>query len=403
MRLLLVEDKDSFRRLLEQALAGSSFEVVATGDPREALQALEAGPFDLMATDLRLPGLTGLELIHRAKRLQPGLRVLLMSAFAEAKDIVEAMQAGADDFLPKPFELAAFLNLLERLRALASAPPPNPQEPWVAASPALKEVDAALRKAAEATVPVLFLGPRGAGKGRAARRLHMLRHPKAPYLSLAAEALSPEGVPEHQRRLVAGGSLFLQGLDLVGAEAGEALLHQLEEPGLRWMAGAVSPPEPRLRERFGVLELRVPGLRERREDILPLFRLCLERACQREGHLCPQLDRASERELLDHPWPGNLRELEALALRTARFHRGPVIRGFRDLGLAEQEPLILGWPPEGSLDLMQKDVGRQAEARLLRRALERAGGDLPRAAEALELTVRVLGQRLRDHGIPIEG
>ncbi|MBI3130576.1 MAG: sigma-54-dependent Fis family transcriptional regulator [Acidobacteria bacterium] len=403
MRLLLVEDKDSFRRLLEQALVGSPFEVVALGDPLEALRALEAGPFDLLATDLRLPGLTGLELIHRAKRLQPGLRVVLMSAFAEARDIVEAMQAGADDFLPKPFELGAFLALLDRLRALASAPPPSPQEPWVAASPALKELDAALRKASEATVPVLFLGPRGAGKGRAARRLHVLRHPKAPYLSLASEALGPEGVPDSQRRLVAGGSLFLQGLDLAGVEAGEAIIRQMEEPGLRWMAGAIGAPGARLRERFGVLELRVPGLRERREDILPLFRLCLERACQREGRLSPQLDRASERELLEHPWPGNLRELEALALRTARFHRGPVIRGFRDLGLAEQDPLILGWPGEGSLETMEKEILRQAEERLLRRALERSGGDLPKAAEALELTVRVLGQRLRDHGIPIEG
>ncbi|HJV89859.1 MAG TPA: response regulator [Holophagaceae bacterium] len=403
MRLLLVEDKDSFRRLLEQALVGSAFEVTATGDPREALQALDQGPFDVLATDLRLPGLSGLELIHRAKRIQPGLRVLLMSAFAEAKDIVEAMQAGADDFLPKPFDLDAFLGLLDRLRALAAAPPPNVQEPWVAASPALRDLDAALRKAAEATVPVLFLGPRGAGKGRAARRLHILRHPKEPYLSLAAEALGPEGVPEQQRRLVAGGSLFLQGLDLVGPAAGDALMRQVEGPGLRWMAGAVAAPESRLRERFGVLELQVPGLRERREDILPLFRLCLERACQREGRLSPQLDRASERELLEHTWPGNLRELEALALRAARFHRGPVIRGFRDLGLAEQEPLILGWPEPGNLEAMQKEVARQAEARLLRRALERAGGDLPRAAEALELTVRVLGQRLREHGIPIEG
>ncbi len=403
MRLLLVEDKESFRRLLEQALAGSPFEVASTGDPREALQILEGNPFDILATDLRLPGLSGLELIPRAKRLQPGLRVLLMSAFAEAKDIVEAMQAGADDFLPKPFELSAFLGLLERLRALASAPPPSPQEPWVAASPALKALDGALRKAAEAAIPVLFVGPRGAGKGRAARRLHMLRHPKAPYLSLAVEALGPEGVPEPRRRLVAGGSLFLQGLDLAGAGAAEALLRQLEEPGLRWMAGAVAPPEARLRERFGVLELRVPGLRERREDILPLFRLCLERACQREGRLCPQLDRASERELLEHPWPGNLRELEALALRAARFHRGPLIRGFRDLGLAEEEPLILAWPAEGPLEAMQKEAGRQAEARLLRRALERHAGDLPRAAESLGITVRVLGQRLREHGIPIEG
>lgn len=402
MRLLLVEDKDSFRSLLVQALGGTPFEVTACGDPREALAALEEVPFELLVTDLRLPGWTGLELIQRAKRLQPALRVVLMSAFAEPRDIVEAMQAGADDFLPKPFDLGAFLALLERLRARVAAPPPNPQEPWIAASPALRELDASLRRAAEATVPVLFLGPQGAGKGRAARRLHALRHPAAPYLSLAAEALGPEGVPEEARRLVAGGSLFLQGLDLVGTAGVEALARQVDAPGLRWMAGAVQAPDPRLLDRFGVLTLRVPGLRDRREDILPLFRLCLDRACQREGRLSPQLDRASERELLEHAWPGNLRELEGLALRTARFQRGPVIRGFHDLGLAEQDPLVLGWPSEGNLETMLRDLGRQAEGRLLQRALERAGGDLPKAAEGLGLTVRVFGQRLKDHGIRLE-
>lgn len=402
MRLLLVEDKDSFRNLLVQALQGGPFEVIACGDPREALAALEAGPCDLLVTDLRLPGLSGLELIQRGKRLQPGLRVVLMSAFAEPRDIVEAMQAGADDFLPKPFELSAFLALLDRLQALAAAPPPNVQEPWIAASPALRELEDALRRAAEATVPVLFLGPRGAGKGRAARRLHALRSPKAPYLALAVESLGPHGVAEAARRMFQGGSLFLQGLDLVGAEAVDALVRQADLPGLRWMAGAVQPPDPRLLDRFGVLTLRVPGLRERREDILPIFRLCLDRACHREGRLSPQLDRTSERELLDHPWPGNLRELESLALRTARFQRGPVIRGFRDLGLMEQDPLVLGWPPEGPLEVMARNLSHQAEARLLQRALERAGGELPRAAEALGLTVRTLGQRLRDHGISLE-
>ena len=402
MKLLLVEDKDSFRRLLVQALTGTAFDVVATGDPREALARLEGASFDLLCTDLRLPGLSGLEVIQRAKRLQPALRIVLMSAFAEAKDIVEAVQAGADDFLPKPFELSAFLDLLQRLRALSLAPPPSLQEPWLTVSPALRALDEALRRAAESTVPVLFLGPAGAGKGRAARRLHALRHPRAPYLSLAVESLGAEGVGEERLRPVLGGSLFLQGLDQAGADLAEALARQVEQPGLRWMAGAQMPPAPRLRERFGVLELRIPGLAERREDILPLFRLCLDRACRREGRMAPQLDRGAERELLEHPWPGNLRELEGLAQRTARLHRGPLVRGFRDLGLGAAEPLVLGWPAPGPLEGMLREAQRQVESRLLARSLAEAGGDLPRAAEALGITVRALGQRLREHGISLE-
>jgi len=100
------------------ALADSAWAVRAVPDPQEALRALAEQPFHVLVTDLRLPGMSGLELIRRARLAQPSLRVVLMSAFGEPKDIVEAMRLGADDFLPKPFDLDAFLALLDRLRAL---------------------------------------------------------------------------------------------------------------------------------------------------------------------------------------------------------------------------------------------------------------------------------------------
>ncbi len=111
MDLLLVEDKDSFRRLLTQALEGSAWSVRAVADPQEALRALEAAPSHVLVTDLRLPGMSGLELIRRARQLHPTLRVVLMSAFGEPRDIVEAMRLGAEDFLPKPFDLDVFLAI----------------------------------------------------------------------------------------------------------------------------------------------------------------------------------------------------------------------------------------------------------------------------------------------------
>ena len=167
MDLLLVEDKDSFRRLLSQALAGSPWKVEAVADPQAALRFLEARPFQVLVTDLRLPGMSGLELIRRARRLHPGLRVVLMSAFGEPKDIVEAMRLGADDFLPKPFDLDAFLALLDRLRALVGAPPPDPAEPWIAHSPAMQALDTALRQPAPPRLPVVFRGPRAPGASAA--------------------------------------------------------------------------------------------------------------------------------------------------------------------------------------------------------------------------------------------
>jgi DNA-binding NtrC family response regulator len=407
MDLLLVEDKDSFRRLLTQALEGSVWAVRAVADPQEALRALEAQPFHVLVTDLRLPGMSGLELIRRARRLHPSLRVVLMSAFGEPKDIVEAMRLGADDFLPKPFDLDAFLALLDRLRALVGAPPPDPAEPWVAHCPAMQVLDAALRQAAASDLPVVFRGERGSGRERCARRLHVLRHPAAPYLSLPAATLGPGGPDPRTLQLLEGGSLFLAGLEHLSVRAAGPLARAMDsEPGRRvaWM-GSVDPEAVLARDiaqRLGSLELRVPALRERREDLLALVRLMLDHAVRREGRPATWLERSAERQLLEHPWPGNVRELEVLLGRTLLFFEGHAIRTFPDLALGLAAPLCLPWPGTGDLDGMLKAVARSAEAQLLQRAMTDAAGDLPKAAETLGLTVRTLAQRLRDHGIPLE-
>jgi DNA-binding NtrC family response regulator len=407
MDLLLVEDKDSFRRLLTQALADSVWTVRAVADPQEALRALAEQPFHVLVTDLRLPGMTGLELIRRARLAQPSLRVVLMSAFGEPRDIVEAMRLGADDFLPKPFDLDAFLALLDRLRALVGAPPPDPLEPWVAHSPAMQALEGGLRQAAAAMLPVLLRGERGSGRERSARRLHYLRHPAAPFLSLPAATFGPEGPEPRILQLLEGGSLYLGGLEHLAPAAAAPLARAMDSAlgqRLAWMGGIdVEGNLPRdLAERLGALELRVLPLRQRREDQLVLARLALERAARREGCPVPWLERSAEKQLLDHNWPGNVRELDILLNRTLLFTRGLAIRSFPDLGLGEAAPLCLPWPVGGELEAMQKAVARSAEAQLLQRCLRDVQGDLPRAAELLGLTLRTLAQRLRDHGIPLE-
>jgi DNA-binding NtrC family response regulator len=351
--------------------------------------------------------MNGLELIRRAKRLRPAMRVVLMSAFGEPKDIVEAMRLGADDFLPKPFDLDAFFALLDRLRALVGAPPPDPAEAWVAHSPTMQLLDAAIRQAAESRHPVLFRGERGSGRERCARRLHSLRHPAAPYLSLPAATLGAEG-PDHQvLQLLEGGSLFLSGLEHLSPGASGALARAMDSPQgqrLAWMGGVEFsghlPPD--LAQRMGALELSVPPLRERREDILVLARILLQQAALQEGRPAPWLERGAEKQLLDHLWPGNVRELEVLIRRTLLFYEGHAIRSFPDLGVALTMPLCLPWPEPAGLEEMLKTIARSAEAQLLGRALSDAEGDLPRAAEALHVTIRTLAQRLRDHGIPLE-
>jgi DNA-binding NtrC family response regulator len=407
MDLLLVEDKDSFRRLLSQALEGTVWKVTAVADPQAALQAMTDGVFQVLVTDLRLPGMSGLELIRRARRLQPGLRVVLMSAFGEPKDIVEAMRLGADDFLPKPFDLHAFLALLDRLRALVGAPPPDPAEPWVAHSPAMQTLEAALRGAAASALPVLFRGERGSGRERSARRLHVLREPAAPYLSLPAATLVPEGPEPRLLQLLEGGSLFLSGLEHLSPPGAVSLARAMDSAAggrLHWMASVDSESllGTEIAQRLGSLELLVPSLRDRREDVLALARQMLLQSAKREGRPAPWLERSAERQLLDHPWPGNVRELEVLVGRTLLFAEGQAIRAFPDLRLGQAAPLCLPWPEAGTLEGMLKAVAHSAEAKFLQRAMAEAAEDLPRAADTLGLTVRTLAQRLRDHGIPLE-
>ncbi len=406
MRLLLVEDKDSFRRLLVQALADSPWEVSAFGDPREGLAALEAGSFDVLVTDLRLPTFSGLELIQRAKRLQPALRVVLMSAFGEPKDIVEAMRLGADDFLPKPFDLDIFTALLDRLRALVGAPPPDPAEPWVARSSVMRILEQGLQAAADAGAPALFLGERSTGRSRAARRLHTLRTPKGPFLRMPAADLAPAGPDARILRLLEGGSLLITGLDSLGAAAASALAAVLDAAtgqDLRWLATATAEkdlPEP-LAARFGALVFRMPSLRDRPEDLSPLFATFLRGAAVREGRAEPMVDRAVERELAARPWRGNLKELQACAEGALRLGGGAVLRRLPE-PVPGTPPLQVPWPDPGDLDGMLRTVGRAATPALLQRALGASGGDLGKAAASLGLTVRVLASRLREHGISLE-
>jgi DNA-binding NtrC family response regulator len=270
----------------------------------------------------------------------------------------------------------------------------------------MRALDEALGRAAGTDLPVLFRGERGAGKGRCARRLHTLRHPGAPYLCLAAATLGADGPDPVALRLVQGGSLYLAGLEHLAPEAAAPLARAMDAAGsdIHWMAGleAGAALAPGLAQRLGALELNVPPLRERREDLLALARALLEVDARRVGRTTPWLERAAERQLLEQPWPGNVRDLQALLARSLAHAEGTVIRAFPDLGADGAEPMSLPWPAPGSLEAMMRVAARVAEGQLLRRALAQAGGDLPRAAEGLGLSVRSLGQRLRDQGISLE-
>jgi DNA-binding NtrC family response regulator len=407
MRLLLVEDKDSFRRLLVQALAGSLWEVTAVGDPVLALEALLEAPFEILVTDLRLPRMSGLELLKAAKRRHPALRAVLMSAFGEPRDIVEAMRWGADDFLPKPFDLDQFAQVLERTRALAEAPPPDPREPWIVHSPAMRALDSALSKAADTGFPVVFQGEPGVGKGRSARRLHALRHAQAPYLCLSAASLPPEGLDGRRMALLQGGSLYLSELEGLSPAGGVELARAMDSPegqGIHWMGGCLALkelPEP-LALRLGVISFALPPLRERREDILPLFHAFLEARVREDGRPLPMLERGMEKELLQGSWPGNLSQLAWAVATSWRATSGALLAPVAAGGPERRGALVLPWPEPGTLADMLAGVEQAATGVLLRKAIEGRRRDPAPVAQALGLTPQRLARALRDHHISLE-
>ncbi len=408
MRLLIVEDKESFRRVLVQSLEETPWKVQAVGDPQEALQLLETNRFEAMVTDLRLPNMNGLDLLKQAKRLRPELRVVLMSAFGEAKDIVEAMRSGADDFLPKPFDLDLFQEVLGRLHAMVGAPPPDPREAWIAQSPNMRALEEGLAKASESDLNVLFLGEHGVGKSRAARRLHALRHPTAPFLTLHASKLDATGIDPGRLAMLQGGSLYLEDLETLSPTSLSSLLRIMDGPQsqkIHWMAGASdlpSVPLP-LKDRLGVLCFEILPLRERREDILPLFRMLMDRHARHEGRPVPLIERGSERELLNREWAGNVHELIWCVSEAMRNLTGAVLGSLpvsRNANL--EQALTLAWPPWSTLDTMLECVRKDAESQILRRRLKDFGRNLNQTAQALGITSRTLAQRLREYGIPLE-
>ncbi len=357
-----------------------AWEVTAVGDPAAALEALAEAPFEILVTDLRLPGMSGLELLKAAKRRHPALRAVLMSAFGEPRDIVEAMRWGADDFLPKPFDLDQFADVLERLRALAEAPPPDPREPWIIHSPAMRELDQALARAADTGFAVLFQGEPGAGKGRAARRLHALRHPQAPYLCLPAPSLPQDGPDPRRLALLQGGSIYVSELERLAPEAARRWRGPWTArrgSGIHWMgscrgrAGPARGPAPahggdRLHPAAAAGAAgghpadvpRLPGRPGPRQDGRPL----------------PMLERGVEKELLQGAWPGNLGQLAWAVARPGGPPPGRCWRPLPAFGPEAGGALVLPWPAPGHPGRHAGLGARDAAGALLRKAMEGAPG-----------------------------
>ncbi len=378
-RVLIVDDQPDFAnglvRLLAAKLPDARVSKALSGEA--ALEDLAGAPCDVMVTDLRMPGLTGLELLPKALALAPGLGVVLLTAHGDIDTAVQALKAGAYDFLTKPvdsghlarvvakgLERAALLRENGRLRAAVAAC--QGAAGLLGESPAMRKVKAAIAAVAASDYTVLIHGESGTGKELAARAIHLLsRRADGPFLSVNCPAIPDQilesemfghvrgaftGAERDRRGLFVtanGGILVLDEIGDIPMNVQTKLLRVLQEREVRPVGASKSIPvdvrilaatnhdlEARIAEktfredlyyRLNVLTVRLPPLRERREDIPLLATAFLERACREMGFGDKEFSPEALAALTGRDWPGNVRELFNFVRRLTVFSHGDVI------------------------------------------------------------------------------
>ncbi|CAM5455336.1 Response regulator OS=Stutzerimonas stutzeri OX=316 GN=CXK95_18110 PE=4 SV=1 [Stutzerimonas stutzeri] len=369
--ILIVEDETIIRSALRRLLERNQYEVSEAGSVQEAQERFSIPGFDLIVSDLRLPGAPGTELI----KLAEGTPVLIMTSYASLRSAVDSMKMGAVDYIAKPFDHDEMLQTVARIlhdrreRVSATAAAPSPAITSTPASaqgdigiighcPPMQDLFGKIRKVAPTDSNVLIQGESGTGKELVARALHNLSHrAKAPMISVNCAAI-PETLIEselfgHEKgaftgasagraglvEAADGGTLFLDEIGELPLEAQARLLRVLQEGEIR-RVGSVQSQKVDVRliaathrdlktlaktgqfredlyYRLHVIALKLPPLRERGNDVLEIARAFLARQCQRMGNDSMHFSRDAEQAIRHYSWPGNVRELENAIERAA--------------------------------------------------------------------------------------
>src|SRR6201993_3304377 len=375
--ILIVEDEAKMRRLLELNLGEDGFSTFSAEDAEAGLKLLRENPIDLVVTDLKLPGMNGLEFLQTIKRQNAALPVVVMTAFGSVETAVEAMKAGASDYVLKPFSLSEMRmvirkeldvrNLREENRSLREALGQRYKHPNVVARSAkMQEVLATVERVAPTNATVLLGGESGVGKDLIARAIHeKSRRAAGPFIKINSTAI-PENLLESELfgyekgaftgattskpgkfELADKGTLFLDEIGDVPPAIQVKLLRVLQEREFERLGGTrtlkvdvrlIAATNKDLRAaleqgtfredlyyRLNVVPVDIPPLREHKEDIPDLVNLFLTRFAKDSGTPKPALSTEAIQVLLQHPWPGNVRELENIIERGVTLSAGSTL------------------------------------------------------------------------------
>ncbi len=406
-RILLVDDSPDTLEVLERNLAKHGFTVMTALDAREAMAILERSSVDLLITDVRMPGMNGLELLRHVRETFPDTQVMLITGYATIEGAVEAMKTGAEEYLSKPFTteelLAAVGRVLEKLRTIRSRRAGRSPDHWglVGSSEVMRLLFDAADRAAPSHTPLLMLGEDGTGRESLARAL-CNAGPRAdqPFLVLNGETTPPDTQGreiEHGLTFTQGGTLFLRAIECWSPELVEGVAKRAADtaPGCRFMVCAGSQfrflvERGALPGQMGPLlsweTLRLPPLRERGMDVLLLAESFARSIATNCGLRVPGMTPLFRQALLAYPWPGNVRELRSAISAAVRD-------GASDpLDLPDLPSTIRSWSPSGAP--ATRPLG-EVEAEYIRVVLSSVQGNKSRAAEILGIDRKTLREKLK--------
>ena len=448
IKILVIDDDESLRRVLEYNLAQEGYAVLTAGSGEQGLELLKKEGADVVVTDVRMPGMDGLQVMEAIRKHDPNIQVIILTAFGSIEMAVEAMKAGAFHYISKPFNRDELKLTIQRALKLRDAERENVAlrqalqargslDRIIAESGRMREIVDMVKRVSPTETTVLILGESGTGKELVARAIHNL----SPRTRGAFVPVNCAAIPEHlleselfghvkgaftgairdrvgKFEAADGGTIFLDEIGEMRQDLQVKILRVLEERivervgdnrqipvDVRVLAAtnkdltrAIQAGEFRedLYYRLNVVPLSIPPLRERREDIRPLIQHFL-----RSLGAPPRLTISPEafRALEAYPWPGNVRELENALERALIFQKGDAI-GLPDLPETIRSPrarevatLPVELPAAGlSLEGVEKE--------LILRALEKHEWNQSRAARYLGITRHTLLYRMEKHGIP---
>ncbi len=451
-RVLVVDDEENIRLMLGTLLRREGHEVTVAASADEALAALAKKEFDVLLSDIRMPQMSGLDLLDKVQEIRPLMVVIMMSAYGNVDTAIEAMKRGAYDYIAKPFrpdEVILVLRKAEererlkqenlKLRSALETIKQGDLSKMIARSATMQELFKTIRKISEYKTTVLIQGESGTGKELVARAIHDC----SPRADRAFVPVNCGAIPEHlleselfghikgaftdasrnKKGLFAeadGGTLFLDEIGELPLNLQVKLLRALQEEEIRPVGDtrgikvnvrvlaatvrdlAADVKANRFREdlfyRLNVLLLVVPPLRERIEDVPPLVEHFLVRNNARFGLEIKGVTPETLKLFMEYPWPGNVRELENTIEHAMVLAESDLIEAQNlPAKIRESKDRIRLTLLSGELSI--KKTTRIIEEELIRRALKRTGGNRTNAAKVLEISHRALLYKIKEYSI----